>query len=394
MKTIKDVDISGKTVFVRVDFNVPLDNDQNVVDDGRILAVLPTLKYAIENDAKLVIASHLGRPKGKVAPEFSLSPVAKRLGSLLQTDVKMAGDCIGAEVRSLVESMKPGDVVLLENLRFHPEEEKNDTSFGKELAANCDIYINDAFAVCHRVNASVVSITQFAPVSAAGLLLKKELDYIYKAMANPVRPLAAVIGGAKISSKLTALENMLQHVDKILIGGAMANTFLKYSGCDVGKSMTEEDLVDTAGRVLKQAAERKIKFYIPVDAVVAERFQADARHRNVPVQEIPLDWMAMDIGPASTVLYSEVLQDVGTIIWNGPMGVFEMEPFSKGTYALAHAIAQLPATSIVGGGETGSAVHQAGVTDKITYISTGGGAFLSLLEGKKLPAIAALETAA
>jgi phosphoglycerate kinase len=306
----------------------------------------------------------------------------------------MARDCIGAEVRSLVETMKPGDVVLLENLRFHAEEEKNDASFGKELAANCDVYINDAFAVSHRVNASVVSITQFAPVSAAGLLLKKELDYIYKAMANPVRPLAAVIGGAKISSKLTALENMMQHVDKILIGGAMANTFLKFNGCDVGKSMIEEDLVDTAGRVLKQAAERKIKFYIPVDVVAAERFQADAGHRSVPVQEIPLDWIAMDIGPASTALYSEALQDAGTIIWNGPMGVFEMAPFSKGTYALANAIAQLPATSIVGGGETGSAVHQAGVTDKITYISTGGGAFLSLLEGKKLPAIAALEAAA
>jgi phosphoglycerate kinase len=394
MITIKDVDISGKTVFVRVDFNVPLDNDGNVADDGRILAVLPTLRYALEHDARLVIASHLGRPKGKVVSEFSLSPVAKRLAELLHKDVKMAPDCVGTDVRALVDAMKPGDVVLLENLRFHPEEEKNDEAFGKELAANCDIYINDAFAVSHRVNASVVSITRFAPVSAAGLLLKKELDYIYQAMSKPVRPLAAIVGGAKISSKLTALENMLQHVDKILIGGAMANTFLKYAGCDVGKSMVEEDLVDTAGRVLRQAAERKIKFYIPVDVVVAERFQADAGHCNVPVQEIPPDWMVMDIGPASTVLYSEALQRAGTIIWNGPMGVFEMAPFSKGTYAMAHAIAQLPADSIIGGGETGSAVHQAGVTDKITYISTGGGAFLSLLEGKKLPAIAALEAAA
>jgi phosphoglycerate kinase len=238
-----------------------------------------------------------------------------------------------------------------------------------------------------------VSITRYAPVSATGLLLKKELDYFYQAMADPVRPLVAVIGGAKISSKLTALENMLQHVDKILIGGAMANTFLKHKGWDIGKSMVEQDLVDTAGRVLAQAAERKIKVYLPVDVVVAERFQADAAHCKVPVQEIPPDWMAMDIGPASALLYGEALQDAGTIIWNGPMGVFEMKSFSEGTAAIAHAIAQLPATSIVGGGETGSAVHQAGVAEKITYISTGGGAFLALLEGKKLPAIAAMEAA-
>jgi phosphoglycerate kinase len=311
----------------------------------------------------------------------------------MKKDVKMAPDCIGAEVRSMVGNMKPGDVVVLENLRFHPEEQTNEETFGKELAANCDIYINDAFAVSHRVNASVVSITQYVPVSAAGLLLEKELEYFKKAMAHPVRPLVAIIGGAKISSKLAALENMLQHVDKILIGGAMANTFLKYNGCDVGKSMIEEDLVETAGRVLRQAAEREIKCYLPVDVVVAEHFQEEAAYRRAPVQEIPSQWMVMDIGPASTVLYGEVLQDVGTIIWNGPMGVFEMAPFSEGTTAIAHAIAQLPATSIVGGGETGSAVHQAGVADKITYISTGGGAFLSLMEGKKLPAIAALEAA-
>ena len=393
MKTIKDIDIAGKTVFVRVDFNVPLDKDRNVADDGRILAVLPTLTYVIERDAKLVIASHLGRPKGNVVPEFSLSPVAKRLSHLMQKDVKMAPDCIGEDVRSLVGNMKPGDVVLLENLRFHPEEEKNDGPFGKELAANCDVYINDAFAVSHRVNASVVSITQYASVSAAGLLLEKELDYFKKAMADPVRPLVAIVGGAKISSKLAALENMLQHVDKILIGGAMANTFLKYNGCNVGKSMIEEELVDTAGRILRLAAERNIKCYLPVDAVVAEDFQEEAAHRSVPVQEIPQQWMVMDIGPASVLLYSEALQDAGTVIWNGPMGVFEMEPFRHGTNAIANTIAELPAASIVGGGETGSAVHQAGVSDQITYISTGGGAFLTLMEGRSLPAVAALKAA-
>jgi phosphoglycerate kinase len=393
MKTVTDIDISGKIVWVRVDFNVPLDKDRNVVDDGRILAVLPTLQHVLAQNARLVIASHLGRPKGKVVPEFSLSPVARRLGALLKKDVKMAPDCIGAEVRALVDRMGPGDVLLLENLRFHPEEEKNDENFGKALAAQCDVYVNDAFAVSHRVNASVVSITRYAPVSAAGLLLKKELDYIGKSMADPVRPLVAVVGGAKISSKLTVLENIMQHVDKILIGGAMANTFLKYNGCEVGKSMIEEDLVETAGRILKQAAERNIKFYIPVDAVVADRFEADAAHRRVPVQEIGRDWMVMDIGPATAALYGEALQDAGTAVWNGPMGVFEMAPFSEGTRAVAHAIAGLQGTSIVGGGDTGSAVHQAGVTEKITYISTGGGAFLCMLEGKPLPAVAALESA-
>jgi phosphoglycerate kinase len=394
MKTIKDMDIAGKTVFVRVDFNVPLDKDGNVTDDGRILAVLPTLKHVVENRAKLVIASHLGRPEGSAVPEFSLSPVAERLARLMDRDVKMAPDCIGSEVHSMVGGMTPGDVVLLENLRFHAGEQKNDDAFAKELAADCDLYVNDAFAVSHRVNASVAAIVRFAPVAAAGLLLQKELDYFGKAMADPVRPLAAIVGGAKISSKLGALENMLQHVDKLIVGGAMANTFLKHSGFDVGKSKLEDDLVETAGRVMKQAAESGVKFYIPVDAVAAEAFREDAAFRRVPVQEIPPQWIIMDIGPASATLYGEVLQDAGTIIWNGPMGVFEMEPFSEGTSAVAQAVAQSTATSIVGGGETGSAVHQAGVADDITYISTGGGAFLALMEGKTLPGVAALEAAA
>lgn len=394
MKTIKDIDISGKTVLVRVDFNVPLDKDQRVADDGRILAVLPTLQYVLEHGAKLVVASHLGRPKGKVVSEFSLKPVAKRLSQLIRKEITLAPDCIGAEVQSVIDALKAGEGVLLENLRFHPEEEENDETFGKALAALCDVYVNDAFAVSHRVNASVVSVTRYAPVSAAGLLLKRELDTIYGAMADPVRPLAAVVGGAKISSKITALENMLQRVDKLLIGGAMANTFLRFKGYDVGASMIEENMVDTAGRILNHAAERNIKCYLPVDVVAAERFDADAAHRSVPIQEIVPEWMALDIGPATAILYSETLQDAGTVIWNGPMGVFEMEPFSKGTMAVAQSIAGLKATTIAGGGETGSAIHQAGVAHRISYISTGGGAFLSLLEGKQLPAVAALESAA
>jgi phosphoglycerate kinase len=393
MKTIKDIDISGKTVLVRVDFNVPLDKQQQVADDGRILAVLPTLRHVMERNAKLVIASHLGRPKGKVVPEYSLMPVAKRLSALIQQEIALAPDCIGAEAQSMVDTLNPGEGLLLENLRFHPEEEKNDENFGKALAALCDVYVNDAFAVSHRVNASVVSITRYAPISVAGLLLKQELDTISGAMANPVRPLAAVVGGAKISSKITALENMLQIVDKLLIGGAMANTFLKFNGYEVGGSMIEENMVDTAGRILERAAERNIKCYLPVDVVMAERFDATADHRIVPAQEILPEWMALDIGPATAALYSEALQDAGTVIWNGPMGVFEMEPFSKGTLAVARTIAGLKGTTIAGGGETGSAIHQAGVADQMTYISTGGGAFLSLLEGKQLPAVAALESA-
>jgi phosphoglycerate kinase len=394
MRTIQDIDISQKRVLIRVDFNVPLDSRQQITDDARIEAVLPTLRYALDQGACVIIASHLGRPKGQVKMEFSLQPVAKRLSEILGLEVIMAPDCVGEEVAALVGNMQSGQVLLLENLRFHKQEQQNESDFGKALAAFCDVYINDAFAVSHRAHASVVSITEHAPLSAAGLLLKRELDYFDKAMQNPFRPLVAIVGGAKISSKLSALKNMLQHVDKIIVGGAMANTFLKGSGCDVGQSMIEEDLVDTAREVMGMAQERGIKFYIPVDVVAAERLDVDADLKNVPVQEIPLQWLAADIGPATSCLYSEVLQDAGTVIWNGPMGVFEMAPFSQGTFELARAVGQSTATSIIGGGETGSAVQKSGTGDQMSYISTGGGAFLTLMEGQQLVAVAALERAA
>lgn len=393
MKTIRDIDIGGKRVFIRVDFNVPLDKQQQITDDARIRAALPTISYAREKGARVILASHLGRPKGKPAPEFSLSPVAKRLGDLLDTAVKMAPDCIGEPVAALISEMAPGEVVLLENLRFHAQEQEDEDDFARSLAALCDVYINDAFAVSHRANASVVAITKFAPVSGAGLLLEKEIDYIEKAMADPRRPLAAVVGGAKVSSKLAALHNMLQHVDTVIVGGAMANTFLKYMGHEVGKSKIEEDRVAAAGEVMKKAAEKKTRFYLPVDVVVAPAPESGAPVKIVPVQEIPADWMALDIGPATALLFREALQEARTVVWNGPMGMFEVDAFSRGTTSMAASVAAAHALTIVGGGDTDAAVHMAGETDRISFISTGGGAFLEMLEGKTLPGVVALNTA-
>lgn len=390
MKTIADVNLSGKRVFVRVDFNVPLDEKLNVTDDTRIRFVIPTLKYVIDSKAKLIIASHLGRPKGKVAPKYSLAPVLKPLESYLGREVKMAPDCIGPEVEVLVSSMIDGDVLLLENLRFHPEEENNDDAFGKKLAQLCNVYVNDAFAVSHRANASVASITEHAPVSLAGFLLKKELDYFQKAMMTPERPLVAIVGGAKVSTKLAALENMIQRVDKMLIGGAMANTFLKSTGVDVGGSKIEDDLVPVAASVINKASEKGVKLYLPVDAVAADSFNPDAVTKTVPVNEIPSGWMILDIGPATSMLFAEALKDAKTVIWNGPLGAFEMDAFSRGTMTMVSHVANSKALTIVGGGDTDLAVHKAGEADKISFISTGGGAFLELLEGKELPAVSAL----
>lgn len=391
MKTIKEIDISGKRVFIRVDVNVPMDKFQNITEDTRIKAILPTVQYALDHHAKVILASHLGRPKGKVVSEMSLSPVAKRLGRYLNKSVKMAPDCIGSEVEALVEQMLSGDIILLENLRFHQGEQDNDETFAADLARLCDVYINDAFAVCHRRNASVEAITRFVPVCGAGFLLQNELSYFKKALENPARPLVAIVGGAKISSKLTALENMLNQVDKFIVGGAMANTFLKSMGIDVGKSRTEDDLVMTAGNLMKKATDKGVKFYVPVDAVVAGSQNSDADIKIVPVQEVPDGSMIMDIGPATSLLFEAVLADAKTIVWNGPMGVFEEEPFSKGTLAMARSVAESSALSIVGGGDTDVAIHKAGESDRITYISTGGGAFLALLEGKPLPGVAALD---
>ncbi len=391
MKTITDINVSGKRVLCRVDFNVPLDANRKITDDARIRAALPTLRYVLENNGKLIVASHLGRPKGERVEKFSLAPAAERLAALLETPVAMAPDCIGADVESMIEKMQPGQVVLLENLRFHEAEQKNDDSFGGKLAALCDVYVNDAFAVCHRKNASVAAIVPHVPMSAAGILLKRELDYFEKAMARPDRPLAAVVGGAKVSSKLGALTNMLAHVDKVIIGGAMANTFLRARGVAVGASKIEVDLITAAGDIMQKAFDRGIRFYLPVDAVVAETFDEGAATRTVPIQEIPEEWMVLDIGPATSLVYGQALQNARTIVWNGPMGVFEMAPFSQGTLAMAGSIAEADALTIVGGGDTDAALHMAGKTDRVSYVSTGGGAFLALLEGKTLPAVAALE---
>jgi phosphoglycerate kinase len=390
MLTIKDIPISGKRVLIRVDFNVPLNSQQQILDDARINAVLPTIQYALSQSARIILASHLGRPKGQVRMEYSLGPVASRLSQILGLDVVLAPDCIGAATRSLVGELQDGSVLLLENLRFHAEEQQNDAEFAEALAGLCDVYINDAFGVSHRANASVEAVTAFAPTVAAGLLLKKELDFFETAMQTPLRPLVAIVGGAKVSSKLAALNNMLQHVDQIILGGAMANTFIAAAGYNVGRSMYEADLVPTAAAMIEQAKKRGIQFYMPVDVVAAKQLDPQADLKKVPIQAIPSEWLAVDIGPATTCLYSEVLQDAGTVIWNGPMGVFEMEPFSHGTFDLARAVAASAAVSIIGGGETGSAVNKSGVADQMTYISTGGGAFLTLMEGKQLVAVAAL----
>lgn len=391
MRSIKELDVSGKKVLVRVDFNVPLDAHQNITDDMRIRAVLSTLRYVLDHGGVLIIMSHMGRPKGKVVPELSLAPVAKRLGRLLQQNVTMAPDCIGTDVKKMVDKMKTGDILLLENLRFYPGEQANEDEFARQLADHCDIYINNAFAVSHRKHASVAAVTKYAPQSAAGFLLLKELDFFKAAMENPRRPLVAIIGGAKVSSKLGALKNMLNRVNKFIIGGAMANTFLKSQGYSVGKSMIEEDLVGEAGEIMSRAIKEGIKFYLPVDAVVADQIDPNAEVKIVPIQEIPDDWMALDIGPASSRLFAEVLDDAKTIVWNGPMGIFEMDAFSRGTVSMVHSIANSYALTIVGGGDTDVAVHSTGQSDRFSYISTGGGAFLYLMEGKTLPGVAALD---
>ena len=391
MKYIDEVDIKGKTVYIRVDFNVPLDQNLNITDDTRIRAVLPTINYCLEADAKVILASHLGRPKGARAEALSLAPVARRLAYRLHKKVVLAPDCVGPEVEKLKAEMKPGDVLLLENLRFHAEEEKNDEHFAQEMMRGVDVYVDDAFAVAHRAHASVEAVTRFAPICVAGFLLRDEVFYFHKAMEDPARPLAALIGGAKISSKLTALKNMLKKVDKLIIGGAMANTFLKAKGYEVGQSLVEASLLTDARDIMATALENGVKFYLPVDCVVADKLAKAAETKITPVQEIPQDWLIVDIGPATVTLFGEALQNAKTIIWNGPMGAFEYDAFSRGTMAMVQKVADSYALTIVGGGDTDVALHKAGEYQKFSYVSTGGGAFIELLEGKKLPGIQALE---
>ena len=391
MKNISDLVLKGKTVLIRVDFNVPLDEQGNITDDIRIRGVLPTINYALDEHAKVIIISHLGRPEGQRQEKYSLAPVAKRLSRLLEKEVKLAPDCIGPKVEAMVGQMAFGDVLLLENLRFHEEEKKNDPEFCRQLAKLADVYINDAFAVAHRAHASVVGVVEFFQECAAGFLLQKEMDYFHRSVSNPSRPLVAIVGGAKVSSKLGALRNMIDRVDKMIIGGAMANTFLKAQGYEVGTSRVEDDLLETANELVAKALKQGVKLYLPVDCIVADRFDSKAANKITTAQEVPKIWMILDIGPASTLLFGEALEDAGTIIWNGPMGAFEMDAFSRGTMAMVQKLAASQALTIVGGGDTDVAVHRAGESNNISYISTGGGAFLMLMEGKVLPGVAALE---
>ncbi len=389
-KTIEKVDLKGKRVFIRADFNVPIDENGNITDDTRIRSTLPTINYALDAGAKVILASHLGRPKGKPSPKYSLAPVATRLGRLLSKEVQFAKDCVGPDVEHLVQGMRPGDVLLLENLRFHAEEEKNDEGFSKALAAFTDVYVNDAFGTAHRAHASTYGITKHVKVAVAGFLMKKEIEYLQKTVANPIRPFVAILGGAKVSGKIGVIENLKNKADKIIVGGAMAFTFSKARGQEVGNSLVEPEMFEVAQRTRKSLRESNVKFYLPVDFVVAENMNDGAETKIVTSQEIPKGWVGLDIGPATTRLFTEAIQNAKTIIWNGPMGMFEKDAYSRGTFAIARAVADAYATTIVGGGDTDVAVHKAGVADSITFISTGGGASLELLEGKELPGLAAL----
>jgi phosphoglycerate kinase len=391
--TIKDLELRGKRVFIRVDFNVPL-KDGVVTDDTRIRETLPTLKLAIEKGGRLVLASHLGRPKGGPDPKYSLKPAAKKLEELLGKPVAFASDCVGAEAEAKSKALNDGDVLVLENVRFHPEEEKNGEDFSKQLAALCDgVFVCDAFGSAHRAHASVVGITKFVKQSAAGLLMEKELAYIGKAISNPARPFVAILGGAKVSDKIEVVENLMKIADAMLIGGGMAYTFLKAQGLPIGKSLVEEDKIDLAKRLLAEAKQKNFKFLLPIDHVIAPEFKADAPSKTVDVGATPADQMGLDIGPKTVAAYSAEIAKAKTIVWNGPMGVFEMPAFAKGTLEIAKAVAAATtagATSIVGGGDSVAAVHKSGVSKQISHISTGGGASLEFLGGTKLPGVEAL----
>ncbi len=387
--TIEDVDVKGKRVFIRVDFNVPLNEDLMITDDRRIRSALPTINFCMDEGAKVILASHLGRPKGKPDPRYSLAPVAKRLQRLINKEVAFVSKCAGDEARKAVSKMRGGDVVLLDNLRFDPGEEKNDEAFAKELASYADIYLNDAFGAAHRAHASIVGIPKFIP-GAAGFLLKKEIEYLQGAVSDPVRPFVAVLGGAKVSGKIGVLENLQDKVNKVIIGGGMAFTFIKAMGFEVGDSLVEDNMLGLATRIMENLRKNDVKFYLPVDCVVAQSVEPGAETKLVTTQEIPRGWKALDIGPATSKLFSEAIQNAKTVIWNGPMGVFEIDAFSRGTFAIARAVADAYALTIVGGGDTDLAVHRAGVSDSISFISTGGGASLQLLEGRELPGLSAL----
>jgi phosphoglycerate kinase len=388
-KTIKDVDLKGKRVLIRVDFNVPLDDKLNITDDIRIRAALPTIKYALEKQAKVILMSHLGRPDGKVVDSMRLNPCAKRLGELLGKNVAKTDDCIGPEVKKAVDAMKPGDILLLENLRFHAEEEKNDPAFAKQLASLGDVFVNDAFGTAHRAHASTEGVTKYLP-SVAGFLLGKEIEYLGNAVDNPKRPFVAILGGAKVKDKIKVIDNLLNKVDALIIGGGMAYTFLKAKGRTIGASKLDKDGFETARLALDKAAKKNIPILLPVDNVIADKFDANANTELVG-EDIPDGWMGLDIGPKTIRLFEDKLKTAKTVVWNGPMGVFEMDKFAKGTEEIAKFLSTLKGcTTVIGGGDTAAAMSKFKVEDKMTHISTGGGASLEYLEGRGLPGIDAL----
>ena len=389
-KTVRDLDVAGKKVLVRVDFNVPLNDKGEITDDTRITASLPTIQYLLEQKAAVILMAHLGRPKGQVKPELSLAPVAKHLGKLLGKKILFAPDCVGEAAQAAASKLKPGHILLLENLRFHKEEEKNDMEFAEKLASLADLYVNDGFGVSHRAHASVEGVTHFLP-AAAGFLLEKEIQYVGQAVTNPLHPFVAIIGGAKVSDKIGVISNLLDKVDTLLIGGGMANTFLAAQGYKMGKSLVEEDKLDLAKELLAKAKKNKVNMLLPTDLVMAAAFAPDAEHVTEKVKNLNQAYMALDIGAETSKAYAEALADAKMIVWNGPMGVFEMDAFCKGTEAVAKAVAKSRATSIVGGGDSVAAIEKLGLAKRITHISTGGGASLEYLEGKVLPGVAALD---
>jgi phosphoglycerate kinase len=385
-KTVRDIDLKGKRVLMRVDFNVPMEKGV-VTDDQRIRASLPTIQYVLDQGASLILMSHLGRPKGGPDPAFSLRPAAEALSKLLGRPVKMAPDCVGPEVEAMAKALKPGEVLMLENVRFHKEEEKNDPAFAKKLAALGDVYVNDAFGSAHRAHASTEGVAHYLP-AVSGFLMEQELEYLGRATQNPAHPYIAILGGAKISDKIAVIENLLTKCDRLLIGGGMANTFLTARGDNMQNSLVEASAVETAKELMEKAGD---KLLLPVDAVVADKFDANAESKIVDVDKIPPGWMMMDIGPQSVELFTGALQGAKLVVWNGPMGVFEFPKFAEGTFAMARALANSGATTIIGGGDSASAVKKAGVAKQMTHVSTGGGASLEFLEGKELPGVAALQ---
>lgn len=393
---IDNIELKGKRILVRVDYNVPLDDKQNITDDRRIAASLPTVKKIVQDGGRAILCSHLGRPKGKVVPEMSLRPVAVRLSELLGREVKFAPDCIGSDVEKMIASLGNGDILLLENLRFHKEETDNDEKFARQLAESADVYINDAFGTAHRAHASTEGVTKYIDICAAGYLMEKEIKYLGQALADPVRPFVAILGGAKISGKIDVIENLFDKVDAILIGGGMIFTFFKAMGRNIGRSLLEEDKVDLAGEILNKAKAKNVKLIFPTDCVVADSVSEDAEAEVVPAKHIPDDKMGLDIGPETIKMFAAELQKAKTVVWNGPMGVFEIKKFATGTLEIAKILAGITsrgATTIVGGGDSASAVKKAGLEGQLSHVSTGGGASLEFLEGKILPGLAALTNA-